>query len=368
MGEKLSMPSARAAILTDYISVALEVGLDPYRILADTGVSPSLLRNPEERLPRGAIASILERSAMEAGCPHFGMLIAERQNLSSLGPVSLAIQQQETLEDAIRTLVRYQHLLGDLLNIHFEIDGDSALLRNQIVSNIDFVPRQAHEAVGAVMTRAFTEVGGEAWKPECLHFMHAAPRSLDEHHRVLGCPVIFGSDLNGVVYSRQALRARNPGFRSNFSTYAASYFENQFPPAPPLSEADRTHRALYLLLASGRAAIEHVARHIGVSPRTLQRRLESEGTSFGAVLNTVRRELVVRHLLNSVHSLASVGEMLGYTSPAAFTRWFTSEFGMSPSAWRRSAHDDPGFAAPPAAGEAFPTETGGFLVPPALFL
>src|SRR5204863_1867389 len=63
-------------------------------IFADAGVSPSQLRNPEERLPRGAIASILERSAMQANCPQFAMLIAERRDLSSLGPVSLVLQQR----------------------------------------------------------------------------------------------------------------------------------------------------------------------------------------------------------------------------------------------------------------------------------
>ncbi|WP_163360511.1 helix-turn-helix transcriptional regulator, partial [Klebsiella aerogenes] len=85
--------------------------------------------------------------------------------------------------------------------------------------------------------------------------------------------------------------------------------------------------ALYILLASGNASIGNVARHIGVSQRTLQRRLEAEGTGFSAVLSAVRRELVVRHLLNNVQPLATIGEMLGYASPAAFTRWFTSEFG-----------------------------------------
>jgi AraC-like DNA-binding protein len=334
------MASARAAILKNYVSLALDLGLDPYRILADTGVRPSQLRMPEERLPRGAIASILERSAIEANCPHFAMLLSEHQDLSSFGPISLVLQQQETLEDAILTLVRYQHLLGDLLTFNFEPEGDSALVRTQIVSNIDFVPRQAHEAVAAILARAFTEIGGRAWQPDCLHFMHAAPRSLEVHHRVLGCPVVFGSDVNGIVYSRETLRARNPSYRANLAAYANSYFEEQFPSAPPQTLADRTRRALYLLLASGSASIESVASHISVSPRTLQRRLEAEGTGFSAVLNAVRKELVVRHLLNNVHSLAAVGEMLGYTSPAAFTRWFSSEFGMSPSVWRRSATDE----------------------------
>jgi AraC-like DNA-binding protein len=350
----------------NYVSVALEVGLDPYRILADAGVNPSQLRNPEERLPRGAIASILERSAMEANCPQFAMLIAERRDLSALGPVSLVLQQQETLEDAIRTLIRYQHLLSDLLTFSLEIEDDSALVRTQIVSNIDFVPRQAHEAVGAILSRALAEIGGEAWKPDCLHFMHGGPRSLEVHHRVLGCPVMFGSDVNGVVYSLSTLRARNPSYRSNLAAYANSYFETLLPSAPLLTEVERARRALYVLLGSGHGSIEHVARHLGVAPRTLQRRLEAEGTGFSAVLNHVRRELVVRHLLNAVHPLGSVGEMLGYASPAAFTRWFSSEFGMSPSAWRRHAGEEQ--ATDSARDGALPGDSAPFspLAPPPL--
>lgn len=303
---------------------------------------------------------------MEANCPHFAMLIAERRDLSSMGPVSLVLQQQETLQDAIRTLIRYQHLLSDLLTFTLEMHEDVGTVRTQIVSNIDFVPRQAHEAVGAILTRAFTEIAGEVWKPECLHFMHAAPRSLEVHHRVLGCPVVFGSDMNGVVYTRTALESRNPGYRSNLAAYANSYFETLLPSAPILSQVDRTRRALYVLLASGHGSIDNVARHLGIAARTLQRKLEAEGSGFSPVLNGVRRELVVRHLLNSVHSLASIGEMLGYTSPAAFTRWFTSEFGMSPSAWRRSAHDDPGFAPPSASNGPSPLEASGFGASPTL--
>jgi AraC-like DNA-binding protein len=185
------------------------------------------------------------------------------------------------------------------------------------------------------------------------------------HQRVLGCPVVFGSDINGVAYSSATLKARNPGYRSNLAAYANSYFETLLPSAPLLSQVDRTRRALYVLLSSGHGSIDNVARHLGVAARTLQRKLEAEGTGFSAVLNGVRRELVVRHLLNSVHSLASVGEMLGYTSPAAFTRWFTSEFGISPSAWRRSAHDDPSFAPPAEATAPSQIETSGFLTPPA---
>lgn len=334
------MTSGRAAILTNYVAVALTVGLDPYRILAEAGVNPSQLRNPDERLPRGAVGAILERSALEADCPHFGMLIAERHDLSALGPVSLVLQQQETLEDAVRTLIRYQHLLSDLLTFRLEVEGQIGLVRTQIVSDIDFVPRQAHEAIGAILSRVFTEIAGDIWRPECVHFMHAAPRSLEVHMRVLGCPVAFGSYMNGVVYSRETLQARNPGYRSNLASFANGYFENLLPSAAPMSHIDHARRALYVLLPSGRASIANVARQMGIAPRTLQRRLEAEGTGFSVVLNRVRRELVVRHLLNNVQSLAVVGEMLGYASPAAFTRWFTSEFGMSPSAWRRSANDD----------------------------
>ncbi|MFX8626071.1 helix-turn-helix transcriptional regulator, partial [Acinetobacter baumannii] len=93
-------------------------------------------------------------------------------------------------------------------------------------------------------------------------------------------------------------------------------------------------KSIYLLLPMGRATIDQVAQTHGIHVRTLQRRLEEAQTSFSDLMNEVRKDLVFRYLKNLNYSLAQVSDILGYSMPSSFTRWFISQFGMSPNTWR----------------------------------
>ena len=103
-------------------------------------------------------------------------------------------------------------------------------------------------------------------------------------------------------------------------------------PGTPIAQEVR--RAIQALLPRGRATIEQIAHGLGVTPRTLQRQLEASGESFSGLLDSVRADLVMRHLENPAYSLTQVAGLLGYSFPSSFTRWFTGRFGMSPERWR----------------------------------
>ena len=97
---------------------------------------------------------------------------------------------------------------------------------------------------------------------------------------------------------------------------------------------DQARRVISLLLPTGRATLDHVARNLGLSPASLRRRLERENRLYAALLNEVRRDLALRYLATSGHSITMISDLIGYTSISSFTRWFTGEFGMSPVSWR----------------------------------
>src|SRR5205814_3400338 len=81
--------------------------------------------------------------------------------------------------------------------------------------------------------------------------------------------------------------------------------------------------------------VDRAAQCLGVSVRTRQRRLIGECQSFSKLLNETRRDLVVRYLRNSDQSITAVAELTGYAALSSFTRWFISEFGLSPKKWRK---------------------------------
>jgi AraC-like DNA-binding protein len=70
--------------------------------------------------------------------------------------------------------------------------------------------------------------------------------------------------------------------------------------------------------------------------RTLQRQLDEADTSFTAMLGEVRRELAQRYVANPRYSLVRVSELLGYSTPSSFTRWFITQFGQAPQDWRKA--------------------------------
>ncbi|MBO9712854.1 AraC family transcriptional regulator [Sphingomonas sp.] len=342
------MTWARAATLRTYVELARNVGLDPYRMLAKVGIDASQLADPESRISAKALAQLLEDSAVTAKCPEFGVLLAEGRSFASLGPLTLLLEHQRTLRDAIETFIRYQGILGGTLLASLEEHQDSAIMRIQILSQLSYPPRQSMEYVVANCARALRSLGGEAWTPESVHLMHRTPVDPAPYRRVLGTRVEFESGFNGLVYTREALARVNPNADPGMADYARDYVETFLQDVEAPSVVERVRRALYMLLSSGRGTIDQVALHLGVGPRTLQRLLGTEGEKFSTVLNCVRRELVVRHLNNPAQPLGTIAELMGYSNLSSFTRWFTGEFGVSPGAWRNGAGVAASAVAPPA--------------------
>lgn len=90
------------------------------------------------------------------------------------------------------------------------------------------------------------------------------------------------------------------------------------------------------LIQDGAACIEDIAKALAVSPRTLQRRLEAEGTSFGEVWDESRRQVACKHLRNPKIAIKEVAYMLGFSEPSTFYRAFRRWTGATPLDYRRS--------------------------------
>ena len=322
----------RAVALTNYVEVARFVGLDPQEMLRRAGISPLTLDNPDNPIPAGAIGDLLHASALEANCPHFGLLLAESRSLTTLGPISLLLSLQGTARDIIESIVRYQRMMNEVIVLSTEEWGAETIIRAGLSSA--YRP-QSIELLMGMTCRMISEMVGGRWHPDCAHLTHPAPPDVSAHRRVFQCDLAFESDFNGFVCATASLDAPNPSAEPVMARHAERYLEMLIPDAAALTEQAR--RGLYLLLPTGRATLDHLADHLGQHPRTLQRSLEREGNSFASLLNELRRELALRYLSNSAHNVTAIAHMTGYATPSSFTRWFCAEFGVSPMTWRAEA-------------------------------
>ena len=327
----------RTATLESYSDVARSVGLDPDRMLWRAGIKPSLLADPEGLIAGRAVAYLLQCSAVDAQCPNFALLLAERRTVSTLGPLSLLLQHEETLRDVIDALVRYQNVLTEAVSISVEDSGESVIVHIRIMLEFDHEARQSIDLAMAALAHAFTTIGGDAWRPESVHFVHKAPANLAAHHRLFRCPIEFDCLFNGFVCSAQALCRPNAGADPQMRHHARTYLELLRKPVEQVPVEERLRRSFHVRLPMGNATLDQVAADIGMHPRTLQRLLEKQGLSFAIVLAEARRELAIRYLQTWGRPVNSIAGLIGYGSASSFTRWFRAEFGVAPQTWRVSA-------------------------------
>ncbi len=325
----------RAAVLSHYEEVSRRLGQNPLALLREVGLSPSVLSTPAQLIPVGAAVTLLEKSAEKTACVTFGLLMAEARVLSDFGPISLLLTHQPSLRAALNTIVQYRHLLNESLAMHIEDIGKTTLIREEVIAGDAGHTRQATElAVGALLL-IFRAILGSQWRPKTVHFTHPAPQDLQVHRRVFGCPVEFESEFNGLVCFSADLDSPNTLADAGMASYAQSFID-AIPHQGQASIVLDVRKSIYLLLPMGRASVEQIAQGLGMNVRTLQRQLDRHAVSFSTLINDVRSELAQRYIANKSYPLGRIAEQLGYANQSAFTRWFTAQFGATPSSMRVS--------------------------------
>lgn len=329
------VPLAHVAVLKNYLDVSQQLDVNAHHLLSSVGLNLTQLNDTKQRIPVDKAIDLLEQSAQISGCEVFGLRMAEQRQLSDFGEISLLLSYQHTLRDALQTIVRYRNLLNNALAIYIEEVGNTVIIREEVVTTASVYSRQSTELALGITHRLCAALLSQKWKPLSIHFTHSAPSDLAAHKRFFGCALEFGSEFNGIVCTATDLDTTNPQANTAMADHAQRYLDILQNDSESSIIFD-IRKSIYLLLPMGRATIDQIAHTHGINVRTLQRRLEASQTSFSDLMNDVRRNLVFRYLKNLNYSLGQVSDILGYSTPSSFTRWFISQFKMAPTTWRNS--------------------------------
>ncbi|WNC94123.1 AraC family transcriptional regulator [Paraburkholderia sp. FT54] len=325
----------RSVAMSGYFDVTRRLGLNPNELLQQVGIDATALANPDARVPAAACCRLLELTAEKASCPTLALHMAETRQKFGTGVVTLLLAHKRTLREVLLAAAEYRHLLNEALAVYVEKTGETVTIREELVVEPGTPTKQAIELAVGVLARHSSALLGDHWKPRAVHFAHHGPADPTFHRRFFGCTLQFGSDFNGFVCAAADLDYPNPAADPELVRYAESL-------VAPLNAtgADSTalevRKAIYLLLPLEQATVELVARHLRLSVRTMQRQLESTDTSFSTLVEEVRRELAVRYMSNPRYPVGRVAALLGYSQQGSFTKWFTSQFRMTPRDWRNS--------------------------------
>ena len=328
------LPRARAVSLWNYPELARCLGVDPYAILVHAGLRASALDDVENWLPGQQVLDVLEKTAQSTQRDDFGVLLGEFRSFASLGPVSLLLKHEVSLRSLIASMVQYRRLLNELLHLRLEEHGDEALLMWSLIPGLKST--QGVNLLATIAHRVLVDQTAIDWRPDCVYFRHAPPKYLASFTRVFACPIVFNSDFDGMSFRSKSLDLKNGYGDPELAAHARTLL-NLMPGVRKEQTVSETAKAtIAVMLPNGEADTGNVARCLGMTVRTLQRRLRDEGSTLGTLLNDVRKELAQRYLAHSTQSNTAVAELMGYSTLSSFTRWFVSEFGMPPGEWRRA--------------------------------
>lgn len=325
----------RSASLTGYAEAARAGGLDPFRMLAEVGLPADSLSDVDLKIPADKVGRLLELSAQRSGIETFGLRMAETRRASNLGPLILLVRDEPTLRQALQAMARYGHLHNEAIFLHVEEEDGIAVIRDEVLASDVGSLKQATELVVGVLFRLLRFFLGDDWHPKTVLFAHGAPKDRSVHTRVFGSNVEFGHAFSGIVCNASDLDLPLPSADPVMARYVRRYL-NDLDPEGGKRMSDEVRQMVIMLLPSGRATVDHIARHLGVNRRTIHRHLTQEGTTFSSILDAVRSELAVRYLDQGERQCAEISGFLGFSEPSAFTRWFRGTFGCSPTQFKVS--------------------------------
>lgn len=327
----------RAAVLTGYPELARQFGADPVALMARAGLDTRALIEPDLQIEAGRLNRLLELTARETGTEDFGLRLAQMHGIANLGPIGILAREEPDVGSAMKILIDYLYLHNRAAHIRVEHDGALAVMATWLDFGEGAAVRQALDLMVGAMVGILRAFLGRDWNPVRVQLMYPPPRRTDGHRRYFRCRVDYDQPLNAILIRdedwRAPIRSASPEFERQMRRWVEALAESA------RSNGDFAHelrRLVQMLLPFGKCSAERVARYYALDRRTVHRRLAASGLSFAQVVNDVRKELAQRHVAEGRQALAEVADMLGFAHASAFTRWFTTEFGSSPTRWRRT--------------------------------
>jgi AraC-like DNA-binding protein len=331
-----------AGAWTQFVLRGLErCGLDVRALCRAEGLPYAELDDPDARVPRDVAGQLWRAAARAAGDPCLGLHAGERWPIAANNLLAHLVMSSATLRDGMRIALAYQRVLAHADVARLEEDGERVVVRLARVGGDLPVTRHEVDFMAAILHRFVGFVQPE-WRLLAARFAYPVPPDGGrEHARLFGCAVTFAADETELVAPRDVvdrpLPHHAPEMASLLEQAAASMVQRLAAPSMAGEVRARVRRRL----PTGRLDVGLVAAELHLSPRTLQRRLDAEGTSFRAVVDDVRRDVGLA-LLAEGRALADDADAVGFAEPRVLVRAVKRWTGLAPRAWStRAARDTP---------------------------
>ncbi len=329
----------RASGLRGYQSLMLSLNADPLGLLQRHRIAPETLTDDDALIPLRSVVNLLEASATATHCPDFGLRMSQSQDISVLGPLAIAMQNSPTVADALQLASRhlYVHCPAMVFTVikSSHLAPGSVELRLEILLPRQPVQRQVMDQCLGDMHHMLRFLARDRYSLKAVALPHAPEAPLKTYTSFFNAPVHPAQEHGGLHISRQTLTATLQAVNESLRQIAVDYLTAHFGD-PGQSISSRVRLAIRRTLSTAQASKSAIADLMGMHQRTLQRRLEAEGSSFEEIREEVRKQSALRYLCETRVPLTQLAGLLGLSEQSALTRSCRRWFAATPSQIRKS--------------------------------
>jgi AraC-like DNA-binding protein len=308
-------------------------------LLQRAGLSERNFDNRQHRISATAQGKLLEYAAEAVDDSSFGLHLAEEANPREAGLLYYVASAADNLGEALVFFERYFRIVNEAVHLKLTRAPKGAVVEVSFHGLSRHSIRQNAEFGIAVILKALREVSGRKIRPTRLTFVHARNSNLRGFERFFGCPVEFAAPSDRMSFSTETLALP-------LETGDQYLLETLQPFCDEAARKRRTtsgsFRALVenevqSLLSQGKMQKQNIVKSLGISARTLSRRLAEEGTTYEEVVDQLRRSLGLQYIKDPSISLGEMTWLLGYEGSTSFNHAFKRWTGHSPSAARQQS-------------------------------
>lgn len=298
-------------------------------LLYEAGIPRFALEEPSYRIRVDQELGFIRLALRTLALPHAGIAIGQRYHLALFGVLGLAASCAPTVRDLFRCVPTYPTLAWGCIEEAVWREGDEeyvAFYGNDEVG--DLAPFFVERDVTATLT-LFRQTLGPDLAPSRVEFAHAGPASARAYEAFFRCPLAFGASGNRIRFPREVWNATPP--QANAMSFR--FFDNQCRRLAAAMEAPLSYAEVVrsrLRAATPVPSLVELVEGLHLTKRTLQRRLDAEGTRFSTLLGEVRRERAAELMGRGGLTHEEIAWQLGFEDGSAFSRAYKSWTGRSP--------------------------------------
>ena len=341
----MAVPAARASILHMLPAHLEAAGVGADRVLRAAALTREDVAGSTV-VARAQVCAALDAAARALDAPALGLALGAAAEPERLGPSGIALHSGPTVAHAIAAHAARLPALQTHAGITLSVEQGRAVWRHHLGRGSGEDPRVLYEGASAFIFAMLRRLIGRSWAPDEIVFPHPCRGDRGTYSSYFDAPVRFAGGEAAMIVFDAALLSLPVPVRPMppAGPYGQAVAAPDIPPREGAALrdalADMIEAALPDAVPGGRVCLPWAARTLGLAPRTLQRRLDACGVSFGDILADVRRSVARERLLEGGTAVTELAMALGYSDAAHFIRAFRRWEGLTPTQWRAAAGMD----------------------------